>query len=91
MLDEPVDERVGPLPAPLVHRPGLREDPLRVQPELPGLPVAAVREAAVEYERLVHQAEELTRLRAELQALRDRVTLLEQEVVRLRGGGKAAT
>ena len=47
--------------------------------------IAAVREAAAEYERLVHQAEELSRLRDEIHQLRDRVTMLEQEVKRLRG------
>jgi response regulator RpfG family c-di-GMP phosphodiesterase len=48
---------------------------------------AAVREAALEYERLVHQSEELTRLRKELQELHDRVSALEQEVQRLRVRG----
>ena len=47
--------------------------------------IAAVREAADEYERLVHQAEELSRLRDEIHQLRERVTMLEQEVKRLRG------
>src|SRR5205823_7352270 len=47
--------------------------------------IAAVREAAAEYERLVHQAEELSRLRDEIHQLRERVTMLEQEVKRLRG------
>ena len=47
--------------------------------------IAAVREAADEYERLVHQAEELSRLRDEIHQLRERVTTLEQEVKRLRG------
>ena len=46
--------------------------------------IAAVREAAAEYERLVHQAEELSRLRDEIHQLRERVTMLEQEVKRLR-------
>jgi response regulator RpfG family c-di-GMP phosphodiesterase len=46
--------------------------------------IAAVREAAHEYDRLVHQAEEMNRLRSELQHLRDRVEALEQEVQRLR-------
>src|SRR5207248_6247330 len=41
--------------------------------------IAAVREAAAEYERLVHQAEELSRLRDEIHQLRERVTMLEQE------------
>ena len=44
----------------------------------------AVREAAAEYDRLVNQAEELDRLRAELQQLRDRITVLEKEVEELR-------
>jgi response regulator RpfG family c-di-GMP phosphodiesterase len=47
--------------------------------------IAAVREAATEYDRLVHQAEEMTRLRDEIHQLRDRVTMLEEEVKRLRG------
>jgi len=46
----------------------------------------AVREAAMEYDRLVDQASETERLRAELYALRERVTALEEEVKRLRGG-----
>src|SRR5262249_50294027 len=37
--------------------------------------IAAVREAAAEYDRLVHQAEEMTRLRDEIHQLRDRVTM----------------
>jgi response regulator RpfG family c-di-GMP phosphodiesterase len=45
----------------------------------------AVRQAAAEYDRLVRQAEEIGRLRAELQQLRDRVTALEEEVRRLKG------
>ena len=48
---------------------------------------AAVREAAVEYERLVHQSEELTRLRKELQEIHERVSALEQEVQQLRTRG----
>jgi response regulator RpfG family c-di-GMP phosphodiesterase len=47
---------------------------------------AAVREAAAEYERLVEQAEEVSRLRAEVQSLRQRVTALEEEVRKLRPG-----
>jgi response regulator RpfG family c-di-GMP phosphodiesterase len=43
----------------------------------------AVREAAAEYERLVHQSEELTRLRIEVQELHQRVGALEQEVKQL--------
>ena len=46
----------------------------------------AVREAAAEYERLVEQAEEVARLRQEVQALHERVAALEQEVRRLHGG-----
>ncbi len=45
---------------------------------------AAVREAAAEYERLVEQAEQMHRLREELQKLHDRVVVLENEVQRLR-------
>jgi response regulator RpfG family c-di-GMP phosphodiesterase len=45
----------------------------------------AVREAAEEYDRLVDQAGETERLRQELNALRERVTALEEEVRRLRG------
>jgi DNA-binding NtrC family response regulator len=44
----------------------------------------AVREAAGEYDRLVEHAETLERLRVELQHLRERITLLEKEVARLR-------
>ena len=44
----------------------------------------AVREAAAEYERIVHQTEELARLRAEVQELHQRVGALEQEVRQLR-------
>jgi DNA-binding NtrC family response regulator len=44
----------------------------------------AVREAAAEYDRLVDGAEMLDKLRTELQQLRERITLLEQEVDRLR-------
>jgi DNA-binding NtrC family response regulator len=44
----------------------------------------AVREAAGEYDRLVEHAETLERLRVELQHLRERITLLEKEVGRLR-------
>ncbi len=47
--------------------------------------LAVVREAAHEYDRLVKQDEELAHLRAELDRLRQRVTVLEQEVARLRG------
>jgi len=45
----------------------------------------AVREAAAEYERLVHQSEELSRLRTEVQELHQRVLALEHEVRQLRG------
>ena len=45
---------------------------------------AVVREAAAEYDRLVDQADQLHRLREELQQLRDRVAALELEVQRLR-------
>jgi response regulator RpfG family c-di-GMP phosphodiesterase len=44
----------------------------------------AVREAAVEYDRLVAQADMLDHLQSELGQLRDRVAALEQEVGRLR-------
>lgn len=47
--------------------------------------LGVVREAAQEYDRLVKQDEELAYLRAELERLRLRVTVLEQEVARLRG------
>ena len=45
----------------------------------------AVHEAAAEYDRLVEEAEEKTRLRGELEALTRRVHSLEEEVERLRG------
>ena len=45
---------------------------------------AAVREAAKEYDRIVDQAEEVHRLRVELQNLHERVTSLEEENKRLR-------
>lgn len=45
----------------------------------------AVREAASEYDRLVEHAETLDKLRGELQQLRERISLLEKEVSRLRG------
>jgi response regulator RpfG family c-di-GMP phosphodiesterase len=45
---------------------------------------AAVREASREYERLVEQAEEVSRLRSEIQELRQRLHALEAEVQRLR-------
>jgi response regulator RpfG family c-di-GMP phosphodiesterase len=46
--------------------------------------VAAVREAAAEYDRLVGKAEEIEHLRGEIHGLRERVTMLEAEVERLR-------
>jgi response regulator RpfG family c-di-GMP phosphodiesterase len=46
---------------------------------------AAVREAAAEYDRLVLEADEIGRLRGEVQDLRERLTALELEVKRLRG------
>ena len=45
----------------------------------------AVREAAIEYDSLVEQAEQRAQLQAELESLRRRVTALEEEVKRLRG------
>ena len=48
--------------------------------------LAAVKEATVEYDRLVEEIEEKTRLQAEIKSLVDRVTALEREVNRLRGG-----
>src|SRR5262249_47109974 len=47
--------------------------------------VAAVREAAAEYDRIVEQAEEVMRLRPALQHVRERVTALEERVPRLKG------
>ncbi len=44
----------------------------------------AVREAGMEYDRLVEQADEMLRLRSELQHLRDRLMALEDEVRRLK-------
>jgi DNA-binding NtrC family response regulator len=41
---------------------------------------AAVREAAAEYDRIVEQAEEMVRLREELELLRDRIVVLEEEI-----------
>ena len=43
-----------------------------------------VREAAAEYDRIVQRAEEIERMRIELQQLRDRLTALEKEVEVLR-------
>jgi response regulator RpfG family c-di-GMP phosphodiesterase len=48
---------------------------------------AAVRQAAAEYDRLVKQADEIGRLQAELNHLRERVSALEEEVKRLRESG----
>src|SRR5438093_5873993 len=45
---------------------------------------SAVRSAAAEYDRLVHQSEEIGRLRKEVQQLHDRVNALEREVQQLR-------
>lgn len=47
---------------------------------------AAVRAAAREYDRLVEDAEEVMRMREEIQNLRLRVTALEEEVRQLRKG-----
>lgn len=44
----------------------------------------AVRDAAAEYERLVTNAETMEKMRTELHHLRERITVLEQEVERLR-------
>ncbi len=49
--------------------------------------IDAVRAAAAEYDRIVHQAEELASLRTEIQHLRERLTALEQEVQKLRSVG----
>jgi DNA-binding NtrC family response regulator len=49
----------------------------------------AVRQAAIEYDRLVNQGEESDRLREEISDLRKRVHALEEEVRRL--GGSAAS
>ncbi|MDR3634174.1 MAG: response regulator [Isosphaeraceae bacterium] len=46
---------------------------------------AAVRQAAIEYDRLTVQAEERERLMNELASLKHRLTLLEQQVHRLGG------
>ncbi|HYV36279.1 MAG TPA: response regulator [Gemmataceae bacterium] len=46
---------------------------------------AAVRDAAVEYDRLVGQAEQMVELRTEIDLLRSRVTVLEAEVQRWSG------
>jgi response regulator RpfG family c-di-GMP phosphodiesterase len=46
----------------------------------------AVREAALEYDRIVEQREEMGRLRSEVQKLHDRLEVLEEEVRRLKVG-----
>jgi len=46
--------------------------------------LAAVHEAATEYDRLVDQAEETSRLQEQIHNLRERVIALEEEVRRLR-------
>jgi response regulator RpfG family c-di-GMP phosphodiesterase len=50
----------------------------------------AVREAALEYDRLVEQAGEMARLRSELQRLHERLQALEEEVRRLKMSHEAA-
>jgi DNA-binding NtrC family response regulator len=45
----------------------------------------AVREAALEYDRLVEQAESVRQLNREMQDLRQRISALEKEVQNLRG------
>jgi response regulator RpfG family c-di-GMP phosphodiesterase len=47
---------------------------------------SAVREASREYDRLVHQAEEMKRLQQEIAKLRERVTTLETQVQQRCGG-----
>ncbi len=56
------------------------------KPWLPEDLLAVMREAAQEYDRLVDKDEEFARLRAEVETLRQRVSVLEQEVAQLRGG-----
>ena len=51
---------------------------------------AAVREAAVEYERLVSQAEEIVNLQVEVHSLQQRVSSLEGEVEKWRSQAKPA-
>jgi response regulator RpfG family c-di-GMP phosphodiesterase len=46
----------------------------------------AVRAAAAEYDRMVEQSDEVARLRAEVEALHQRVAVLEAEVKRMNGG-----
>ena len=50
---------------------------------------AAVRDAAVEYDRIVCQDEEMTFLREEVKLLRERLTALEKEVEGLRQKGSS--
>ena len=57
------------------------------KPWLPEELEAVVREATIEFDRLVEQADEMTRLHSEVENLRKRVTALEGEVDRLRGHG----
>jgi response regulator RpfG family c-di-GMP phosphodiesterase len=45
----------------------------------------AVRAAAAEYDRIVGEADEIGRLREEVQSLRERLSVLEVEVRRLKG------
>jgi response regulator RpfG family c-di-GMP phosphodiesterase len=59
------------------------------KPWLPEELLESVREAAAEYDRLVEQAEADSRMMAEIQNLRLRVTALEEEVNRLRLAGAA--
>jgi response regulator RpfG family c-di-GMP phosphodiesterase len=47
---------------------------------------SAVRAAAAEYDRMVEQTDEVARLRAEVEALHQRVAVLEAEVKRMNGG-----
>ncbi len=49
---------------------------------------AAVRSAAEEYERLVDQSEQVAQLRDEVRHLHERITALENEVLRRRGEEK---
>jgi response regulator RpfG family c-di-GMP phosphodiesterase len=50
--------------------------------------IAAVREAAKEYDRLIEESEAVKYLQAELDQLRQRVCTLEDEVMRLRSQGQ---
>jgi response regulator RpfG family c-di-GMP phosphodiesterase len=51
----------------------------------------AVRQAAVEYERLIADADESEKLRAEIASLQRRVSILEEEVRRLGGSPSVAS